>query len=131
MLFLAQVVLNAGALPSLLHLLSQRSEKVRKQTCFVVSNIMAGTTDQLQVCSTLFCVCPPGVAADSAIPIVSATHPGLSILQAVMDTGIVSPLAECVASDELSVRKEACWALTNGISAGTDEQVRYIYLFQA
>lgn len=58
---------------------------------------------------------------------VTPANPGVWILQAVIDTGIVSPLAECVASDEFSVRKEACWALTNGISSGTDKQVRYEY----
>jgi hypothetical protein len=42
------VVINSGVLPNLLHLLSTPSEKIRKQTCFVVSNITAGTQEQLQ-----------------------------------------------------------------------------------
>lgn len=61
---LSQVVINAGVLPNLLRLLSANSEKVRKQACFVLSNITAGTEDQLQVCLSMHasvriwgCVC--------------------------------------------------------------------------
>lgn len=42
-----QAVLEAGALNALLPLLSHSKKNVRKETCWVLSNIAAGTTDQL------------------------------------------------------------------------------------
>lgn len=44
-----QVILNSGALPCLLHLLSSVKESVRKEACWTLSNITAGNRQQIQV----------------------------------------------------------------------------------
>ena len=44
-----QVILNCNALPNLLHLLGNVRETVRKETCWTISNITAGSKQQIQV----------------------------------------------------------------------------------
>lgn len=43
-----QVVLNSGALPHILHLLSSEKESIRKEASWTVSNITAGNRQQIQ-----------------------------------------------------------------------------------
>ena len=44
-----QVIINSGALPCLLHLLSTGKDSIRKEACWTVSNITAGNRSQIQV----------------------------------------------------------------------------------
>jgi hypothetical protein len=46
-----QVVLNCNVLPALLSLLSSPKEGIRKEACWTISNITAGTVAQVQVIS--------------------------------------------------------------------------------
>ena len=48
-----QVVINCNVLPTLLGLLSSPKEGLRKEACWTISNITAGTTAQIQVSSML------------------------------------------------------------------------------
>ncbi|KAI9592031.1 armadillo-type protein [Syncephalis fuscata] len=43
-----QVIVNCGALPALLGLLSSSKEGIRKEACWTISNITAGNTAQIQ-----------------------------------------------------------------------------------
>lgn len=43
-----QVILNCGALPHILHLLSSEKESIRKEASWTVSNITAGNRQQIQ-----------------------------------------------------------------------------------
>jgi importin subunit alpha-1 len=43
-----QVVINGGALPALLHLLSSPKDGIRKEACWTISNITAGNSQQIQ-----------------------------------------------------------------------------------
>lgn len=43
-----QVIINCSALPSLLHLLSNSRESIKKEACWTISNIAAGNRDQIQ-----------------------------------------------------------------------------------
>lgn len=43
------MILNCSALPSLLHLLSNSRESIRKEACWTISNITAGNRAQIQV----------------------------------------------------------------------------------
>jgi len=45
-----QVILNCGALPCLLHLMSSSKESIKKEACWTISNIAAGNRQQIQVC---------------------------------------------------------------------------------
>ena len=45
-----QIVINCGALPCLLNLLQTSHKKsIKKEACWTISNITAGTKDQIQV----------------------------------------------------------------------------------
>ena len=44
-----QVIINCGALPCLLSLLSSPKESIRKEACWTISNITAGNRQQIQV----------------------------------------------------------------------------------
>ncbi|KNC75539.1 hypothetical protein SARC_11938, partial [Sphaeroforma arctica JP610] len=44
-----QVVINAGCVPVLLHVLSSTEAKLRKEACWAISNITAGTVEQIEV----------------------------------------------------------------------------------
>lgn len=43
-----QVILNSGALPHILHLLSSEKESIRKEASWTISNITAGNRQQIQ-----------------------------------------------------------------------------------
>jgi importin subunit alpha-1 len=43
-----QVIINAGALPALLSLLSSSKDGIRKEACWTISNITAGNSQQIQ-----------------------------------------------------------------------------------
>jgi importin subunit alpha-1 len=44
-----QAIIDAGGLPCLCHLLSNSKESIRKETCWTISNITAGNSNQIQV----------------------------------------------------------------------------------
>jgi hypothetical protein len=44
-----QVIINCNALSALLSLLSSPKEGIRKEACWAISNITAGTSQQIQV----------------------------------------------------------------------------------
>lgn len=44
-----QVAINCGVLSALLSLLSSPKDSIRKEACWTISNITAGTTSQIQV----------------------------------------------------------------------------------
>ena len=43
-----QVIINCGALPALLSLLSSTKDGIRKEACWTISNITAGNSTQIQ-----------------------------------------------------------------------------------
>jgi importin subunit alpha-1 len=43
-----QVIINCGALPALLSLLSSPKEAIRKEACWTISNVTAGNCNQIQ-----------------------------------------------------------------------------------
>jgi importin subunit alpha-1 len=43
-----QVIIAAGALPALLSLLSSAKDGIRKEACWTISNITAGSPHQIQ-----------------------------------------------------------------------------------
>ena len=43
-----QIVINCGALPCLLRLLTSHKKSIRKEACWTISNITAGNKDQIQ-----------------------------------------------------------------------------------
>jgi Armadillo/beta-catenin-like repeat len=47
--------------------------------------------------------------------------------QAVINTGIVHPLAVLLHTAEFDIKKEAAWAISNATSGGTSEQIKYAF----
>ena len=45
-------------------------------------------------------------------------------MQAAINIGVLPPLLDCLHTGEFSVRKEACWAVANAISGGSEAQRR-------
>lgn len=91
-----QAVLNAGGLPHLLRLLTAARKALRKEACWTISNIMAGTVPQIQ---------------------------------AVLDSNIIQVLVQILRGaqhGESDVRKEATWAICNGSSCGTPDQIAFM-----
>ena len=43
-----QLIINCGALPALLSLLSSTKDGIRKEACWTISNITAGNSTQIQ-----------------------------------------------------------------------------------
>jgi hypothetical protein len=43
-----QIVISSGALPALLSLLSSPKEGIRKEACWTISNVTAGSPQQIQ-----------------------------------------------------------------------------------
>ena len=51
-----QFVINLNALPALLWMLDNAKKNIRKEACWTISNITAGTSEQVQ-CSAVQCSC--------------------------------------------------------------------------
>uniref|UniRef100_A0A4W4GZA4 Importin subunit alpha n=1 Tax=Electrophorus electricus TaxID=8005 RepID=A0A4W4GZA4_ELEEL len=91
-----QVILNCSALQSLLHLLSSPKESIKKEACWTISNITAGTEHRYR--SPLM----------------------------VIDAGLLPPSHQHSQVAEFRTRKEAAWAVTNATSGGSAEQIRHL-----
>ena len=50
-----------------------------------------------------------------------------NLLQAVIEAGIIAPLVHLLQNAEFEIKKEAAWAISNAISGGTHEQIKYIF----
>ena len=48
-------------------------------------------------------------------------------LQSVIDTNIIPPLLQLLQTAEFDIKKEAAWAISNVTSAGTHDQIKYVF----
>mmetsp|Transcript_14621 Transcript_14621/g.29322 ORF Transcript_14621/g.29322 Transcript_14621/m.29322 type:complete len:362 (-) Transcript_14621:79-1164(-) len=131
-----QAVLDTGVLPRVVQLLSHSSLQVQTPALRCVGNIASGANAQAQALLDL-----------SALPPLHAmlSHPKKSIqkaacwtlsnitagtssqVQAVLEAeGIIPALVELSCSAESEIRKEATWALSNALKAGTPAQVAHL-----
>ena len=44
-----------------------------------------------------------------------------------IDTNIIPPLVQFLQIVELDIKKEAAWAISNATSAGTHDQIKYVF----
>ncbi|CAO2839774.1 unnamed protein product [Amaranthus hypochondriacus] len=89
-----QCIIDHSALPCLLNLLHQNCKKsIKKEACWTISNITAGTKEQIQ---------------------------------AVIESGIISPLVHLLQNAEFDIKKEAAWALSNATSGGSPDQIKFL-----
>ncbi|EPS72677.1 impa2, partial [Genlisea aurea] len=47
-------------------------------------------------------------------------------IQAVIDSGIISPLVSLLQTAEFEIKKEAAWAISNATSGGSQEQIKFL-----
>lgn len=103
-----QVVLNCNVLATLQGLLGSPKDSIRKEACWTISNITAGTTAQIQV--GLWCGCTGFVAN---------AHCLLMMLpQAVIDSNLIPPLIDLLQNGDFKIQKEACWCISNATTGG-------------
>jgi importin subunit alpha-1 len=92
------VVVDGGALPHLTRLIAHANRDVRKEACWTLSNIAAGTVRQIQ-----------------------------AILDAEVMPAIIAIANSSVAREtEVDVWTEACWVVLNASSCGSDTQIHYL-----
>jgi len=91
-----QQIIECGAVPCLRLLIKHSNREIQKEACWTLSNIAAGTIDQIQ------CVLDSG-----SIP-------------------TLVELASKDASTDPDVRIEACWVLLNATSCGSDSQIQFL-----
>lgn len=51
-------------------------------------------------------------------------YANLSILQSVVEAGIIGPLVNLLQNAEFEIKKEAAWAISNATSGGSHEQIK-------
>ena len=143
-----QIIINCGALPCLLNLLTTSHKKsIKKEACWTISNITAGTKEQIQVggrgagagagaggvhtgapearaCPACGRRSPRSPPTPNPRP--PSPHPPSPPGQTVVDAGIVPPLVHLLATAEFDIKKEAAWAISNATSGGTNEQIKYL-----
>ncbi|CAN0165483.1 unnamed protein product, partial [Discosporangium mesarthrocarpum] len=100
-----QHIIDAGAVPCLRRLIAHSNREIQKEACWTLSNIAAGTVDQIQT-----------VLDSGALP-------------------FLVKLASCQTTDsqdpgsggaDPEVRSEASWAVLNATSCGSDLQIEYL-----
>jgi importin subunit alpha-6/7 len=92
-----QYIIEAGAVPFLRGLIAHSNREIQKEACWTLSNIAAGTCDQIQT-----------VLDSGAIPL---------LVQLAMQPPAVT---------DAEVRSEACWVVLNATSCGSDQQIEYL-----
>lgn len=92
-----QYILEAGAVPYLRALISHSNREIQKEACWTLSNIAAGTCDQIQT-----------VLDSGAIPL------------------LVELALQPPAETDAEVRSEACWVVLNATSCGSDAQIEFL-----
>jgi len=122
-----QVMINAGCLEGFVHLIRRGKRGLRKEACWAISNILAGSYEQIQVRGGTR-EGGGGVVRYLRVS-VSSTHayPSACCIvgqQMVIELGGLGALVEAIMlSEAAEVRREACWALSNATSGCNAVQV--------
>lgn len=49
--------------------------------------------------------------------------------QSVIEAGLIAPLVNLLQTAEFDIKKEAAWAISNATSGGSNEQIKYVILY--
>lgn len=109
------LIIEAGVLPHLKKLILSDSKDIQKEACWTLSNIAAGSTDQIDKVFALDVVGTLGIKFLLTVFTIINMH----------DLCFPVSLAKSTSAD-LEVRLEASWFILNATSCGTDEQIQYM-----
>ena len=125
-----QVIINAGALPCLLHLLSSNKDGIRKEACWTISNITAGNSAQIQAVIDANII-PPLIhllqhgdlktRKEACWAISNATSGGLQKpdqIRYLVSQGCIKPLCDLLACPDNKIIQVALDGLENILKVG-------------
>jgi hypothetical protein len=125
-----QVIINCGALPALLSLLSSTKDGIRKEACWTISNITAGNSTQIQAVIDANIV-PPLIhllqngdfktRKEACWAISNATSGGLQKpeqIRYLVQSGCIKPLCDLLACPDNKIIQVALDGLENILKVG-------------
>eukprot|EP00924_Labyrinthula_sp_SR-Ha-C_P015035 maker-scaffold_9-snap-gene-6.50-mRNA-1 protein AED:0.01 eAED:0.01 QI:97/0.66/0.5/1/1/1/4/0/934 len=104
-----QHILDCGAIGHLTKLITHQHKDIQKEACWTISNISAGTIEQIQA-----------VLDSGVIPILVKIANGERI--------IIDELNKSGEAVDQDVKIEACWVLLNATSCGSDLQIEKLVM---
>merc|ERR1711862_998180 len=127
-----QVILQCGALPSLMQLLNHTKKAIRKETCWTISNITAGDRKQIQaiIDGGLF---PPviqqlqtadfDIKKEAAWAISNATSGGSPAqIEYLVQNGCIKPMVDLTAVTDAKIVGVTLEAIENILKMGKQKQ---------
>ena len=125
-----QVIINCGALPALLSLLSSSKDGIRKEACWTISNITAGNSSQIQAVIDANII-PPLIhllsngdfktRKEACWAISNATSGGLQKpdqIRYLVQSGCIKPLCDLLACPDNKIIQVALDGLENILKVG-------------
>eukprot|EP00762_Andalucia_godoyi_P008105 ANDGO_02200.mRNA.1 Importin subunit alpha-1 len=132
----ANAIIELGAVPRLVDLLMHAKPIVQTPALRVIGNIVTGDEGPTQAVLNAGALTPlhallthpkRAIVKEACWTLSNIMAGNVSQVQAVIDKGIIQSLLECTKnSQDLAVRKEASWAISNALMGGTDEQIMSI-----
>jgi len=131
-----QAVIEAGLVPRLINLMKSNKNKIVIPSLRTVGNIVAGTEEQTQIALNMDCLNAVFHIMEKSKDkntmkeccwLISNITAGIpSQIQKVLDSPIIFILFRWMNEGSSVVRKEIAWIITNAISGGTKDQVKYL-----
>eukprot|EP00455_Lapot_gusevi_P007749 TRINITY_DN1330_c0_g1_i9.p1 TRINITY_DN1330_c0_g1~~TRINITY_DN1330_c0_g1_i9.p1 ORF type:complete len:210 (-),score=52.11 TRINITY_DN1330_c0_g1_i9:375-1004(-) len=129
-----QIMIACGVLPQLSHLLSHQKRGIRKEACWTISNITAGTPDQIQAVINHQLI-PPlihllrkgefDVKKEAAWAISNATSGATpDQIDYLVEAGCIPPLCDLLLSHDPRIVGVVLEGIVHILKAGLDEQQR-------
>ncbi|KAG0537642.1 hypothetical protein BDA96_03G166200 [Sorghum bicolor] len=131
-----EAVIETGACPRLVELLSHPSPSVLVPSLLVVGSIAAGDEVHTQrivdhqalpyLFNLLITNQNKRVKKEACWTISNITAGNKKQIQVVIDANIIAPLVHLVRTAEFAVSNEAAWAISNALCGGTHDQIKYL-----
>ncbi|XP_062198232.1 importin subunit alpha-1b-like isoform X2 [Phragmites australis] len=131
-----QAVIETGACPRLVELLTHPSSSILVPSLRVVGNIVTGDDAQTQciidhqalpcLLNLLVTYQKKIVKKEACWTISNITAGNKEQIQAVINAKIIGPLVNLMQTAEFDVSKEAAWAIYNATDGGTHDQIKYL-----
>ncbi|RYG63308.1 hypothetical protein EON64_16185 [archaeon] len=97
-------------------LLDSVKKNIRKESCWTISNITAGTAEQIQAVIGTY---------RRIVSFIEQSN-NSSSSSSLSGSGIFPRLVDLLSNGEFDIQKEAAWAVSNATSGGTTEQIMYL-----